>query len=675
MKNFKMSSLMVLGFGSVIMLLLIISSASYLGLGAAIEGFSKYRNFANGTNLAGQLQANMLMTRMSVKDFNISGDPKSVETYEQYKRVMEPFLREAKKVFQQSERASMIAQVDAEIQKYAQGFAEIVQLRAELDTLVTNGMNPNALIMRENLTSIIKTAFGERDSSSAFYAGQVQEHVLLGLLSASTFLNSNREADAKQVEQELQTAIKANIATLITELEYSEPQSASIKAFVAARDRYYDTFAKVVMNINERNMIQQTALDPVGLEIGRVVEEINRLILADQEALGPQVQASNEQTVTIVLVVSLASFVVAAFMAWWITRLIMLHLGGEPVVLAGLLQRLAKGDLNLDIPDCQSLTSVMGSVSCVVEKLRDVVENIIAASDNVAAGSNELSDAAQNLSQGTVQQAASIEETSSAMEQVISRIAQNSENSQTTQGISRKAALDAKGGEASVLQAVHAMKEIASKISIIEEIARQTNLLALNAAIEAARAGEHGKGFAVVAAEVRKLAERSQLAAGEIGQLSSSSVEVAEKTGIIINALVPDIQKTAELVQEIAASSQEQNQGASQINQAIQQLDQVIQKNAGAAEEMAATSEELSAQAEIMQQTIGFFRLDSHVGIAPKSQGRKSVTPMMPHKKNRIPQMPERLALSASSQTTSAKNSQGAVLNMGDANDDLFETF
>ena len=661
---------MMLGFGSVILLLLIISSASYLGLDTAIKGFTEYRNFASGTNLAGQLQANMLMTRMSVKDFNINGDPKSVETYEQYKKAMEQFLEEAKNAIHQSERASMIAQVDSKIRAYEQGFAKIVQLRAELDALVTNGMNPNGLIMRDNLVSIIKTAFSERDASSAFYASQVQEHVLLGLLSASTFLSSNLEADAKQVEQELQTAINPNIATLKTELDYSEPQSAAVKAFVAARDLYYDTFKKVVININERNTIQQTVLDPIGMEVGQSLEEINRLILADQQALGPQVQTSNEQTVNIVLVVSLVSLVVAFFLAWWITRLIARPLGGEPIVLAGLLQRLAQGDLNIHLPvNCGSSTSVTASLSCVVEKLRDVVENIVAASDNVAAGSYELSDAAQNLSQGTVQQAASIEETSSAMEQMTSSIEQNSGNAQTTQGISRKAAVDAKEGEASVLQAVHAMKEIASKISIIEEIARQTNLLALNAAIEAARAGEHGKGFAVVAAEVRKLAERSQLAAGEIGQLSSSSVEVAEKTGIIINALVPDIQKTAELVQEIAASSQEQNQGASQINQAIQQLDQVIQKNAGAAEEMAATSEELSAQAEIMQQTIGFFRLEGHAGVAPRSQHRKPVTPSMPHPKKRMTQPPARLALSAPSKTMATQKSGGTVLNMGDAHD------
>jgi methyl-accepting chemotaxis protein len=197
------------------------------------------------------------------------------------------------------------------------------------------------------------------------------------------------------------------------------------------------------------------------------------------------------------------------------------------------------------------------------------------------------------------------------MEEMSSSIKQNSDNSSQTEKIAIKSAADAKEGGKSVTETVAAMKEIATKISIIEEIARQTNLLALNAAIEAARAGEHGKGFAVVASEVRKLAERSQAAAGEISTLSSRSVQVAETAGQMLNKMVPDIQRTAELVQEISASSREQDSGAEQISKAIQQLDQVIQQNASASEEMASTSEELASQADLLKDTISFFRIDS----------------------------------------------------------------
>jgi methyl-accepting chemotaxis protein len=215
------------------------------------------------------------------------------------------------------------------------------------------------------------------------------------------------------------------------------------------------------------------------------------------------------------------------------------------------------------------------------------------------------------MSQGATEQAAAAEEASSSMEQMSSNIRQNADNAMQTEKIAVKSADGARQGGTAVNETVHAMKEIANKISIIEEIARQTNLLALNAAIEAARAGEHGKGFAVVASEVRKLAERSQKAAAEISELSASSVEVAERAGALLGQMVPDIQKTAELVQEINAASREQDLGAGQINKAIQQLDQVIQQNASSSEEMASTAEELSSQAEQLQSAIAFFRVDA----------------------------------------------------------------
>ncbi len=244
----------------------------------------------------------------------------------------------------------------------------------------------------------------------------------------------------------------------------------------------------------------------------------------------------------------------------------------------------------------------------VMRSLRRVATRVNAAADNVAGGAGQLAAWAQGMSQGSTEQAAAGEEVSSSMEQMSSNIRQNSENALQTEKIALKAAEDTRDGGKAVTETVTAMKEIAGKISIIEEIARQTNLLALNAAIEAARAGEHGKGFAVVASEVRRLAERSQKAAGEIGKLSGTSVAVAEKAGEVLSKIVPDIQRTADLVQEITAASKEMYSGAEQINKAIIQLDQVIQKNAASAEGLASTSEELNGQAEQLQTVVQFFK-------------------------------------------------------------------
>ncbi|MBU3936823.1 MAG: methyl-accepting chemotaxis protein [Proteobacteria bacterium] len=237
----------------------------------------------------------------------------------------------------------------------------------------------------------------------------------------------------------------------------------------------------------------------------------------------------------------------------------------------------------------------------VTKSVTNSLTNVRTIADNVTAASQELSSTAQEVSQGSSEQAAAVEESTAAVEEMSATIRQNRDNAQQTEQIAVQATKDTEESGKAVVQAVGAMKQIADKISIIEEIARQTNLLALNAAIEAARAGEHGKGFAVVAAEVRKLAERSQRAAAEISELSSSSVAVADKAGNMLIKIMPDIQKTSTLVQEIAAASVEQHAGIDQISQGMQQLDSVVQQNSSASEEMAATAEELSAQADELQ--------------------------------------------------------------------------
>ncbi|HUB51256.1 MAG TPA: methyl-accepting chemotaxis protein [Terracidiphilus sp.] len=277
-------------------------------------------------------------------------------------------------------------------------------------------------------------------------------------------------------------------------------------------------------------------------------------------------------------------------------------------------EQVAGGNLTVTLRERSAQDKLMQALISMVAGLTRTVSDIRTIAGEVAAASQAISTASIQVSKGASSQAAAAEEASSSMEEMVSNIKQNADNAGQTDKIANKSAKDAQDSGKSVLEAVAAMKEIASKISIIEEIARQTNLLALNAAIEAARAGEHGKGFAVVAAEVRKLAERSQKAAGEINQLSSTTLRVSEKSGEMLEKVVPDIQRTAELVQEISAASKEQDTGAEQINKALQQLEQVIQQNASAAEEMASTTEELTGQSEQLVSALSFFKTGEERG-------------------------------------------------------------
>lgn len=342
------------------------------------------------------------------------------------------------------------------------------------------------------------------------------------------------------------------------------------------------------------------------------------------------------QTVDILIVICISASVIIIGIMVVIFRDMFRTLGGEPAYTADVVSQVANGYLNIDIQlKDGDQNSLLASVANMRKQLAEIIGEVRSSADALSSASEEVNATAQSLAKGASVQAASVEETSASMEQMSASISQNSENAKITDGMAQKAASDAAVGGEAVMSTVQAMQKIAERISVIDDIAYQTNLLALNAAIEAGRAGEHGRGFAVVASEVRKLAERSQVAAQEIGTLALDTVKRAEMAGTMLNDMVPAIRKTADLVQEIAAASSEQNAGVAQINGAIGQVSQTLQQNAAASEELSSTSEEMSAQAIRLQESMTYFKLHTEAAntVFKKTPPKNPVKPTRPSTK------------------------------------------
>jgi methyl-accepting chemotaxis protein len=497
------------------------------------------------------------------------------------------------------------------------GFTAVLLLMMALAMIGLNGMSS----IEERLEAIVehnvyKTKLVNQMSESIHIISRVTRSIALLKDPAAIGVEEKKIDQARLKYNEAWEALEKTPAS-----EKGQINRALIKESVAAARPLNDK-VRALSDAGKKDESVKVMLDEAGPATQKIQDALGVNLELQAEMTARDYDAAKQEYARarqLMLALAGAAIVLGGAIAWFLTRGIT-HPLARVVAAAN---RLAAGDLTVRIDSrAQDETGqVLQAMQNMIEKLSQVVTDVNCGAQALASASEQVSATSQSLSQASSEQAASVEETSASIEQMTSSIAQNTENAKVTDGMASKAAKEAAEGGESVNATVAAMKQIAKKIGIIDDIAYQTNLLALNAAIEAARAGEHGKGFAVVAAEVRKLAERSQVAAQEIGEVASSSVELAEQAGRLLGEMVPSIRRTSDLVQEIAAASSEQSAGVGQINAAVQQLSQTTQQNASSSEELAATAEEMSSQAEQLQHTMAFFNLGAGAATPRRAPG------------------------------------------------------
>jgi methyl-accepting chemotaxis protein len=639
-KNLKIGQKLGLGFGALITISAIIGLIAVINM-SRITTKSTYlaEEYVPEVEVANKIERFSFLTMYNNRGYGFTEDETFLTQGKNYLQMVKRELGNAEVLAQNSTQLVKLKEAIGETQLSVQNYENLINQTVSLNDKLSDfrsEMDDAADQFITNCGNYLSSQNSQFDQEVRNGAGGTaleERHEKITLANdvidkGNELRVTNFKAQATRDPQMLEDALRdfdiSEEMRRLREITILRVDIEDLNEIRANADIYTEAITSFLKTWNEREALNNQRND-VGEVVLKNAQDVAMAGVDQTKSIANEAVDLLRSSSAVVIIGLIIALILGVLLAYFISQMITKGIK-KGVSLA---EVVANGDLTIEVDrelleQKDEIGQLGRALQHMISQLRDILGDINSSSDNITSASQEMSSTSQQMSQGASEQASSAEEVSSSMEEMVSNIQQNTDNAMQTEKIALQAVAAVRKGSESTGIAVKSMKDIASKVSIIGDIAYQTNILALNAAVEAARAGEYGHGFAVVAEEVRKLAERSQIAAEEIDGLTVSGVSVADEAGKQLVDIVPEIEKTAKLVQEIAAASMEQNSGADQINNAIQQLNQVIQQNAAASEEMASSSEELSGQSEQMKEVVSYFRLNqSRIARSKSGLGKK----------------------------------------------------
>ncbi|QXO18504.1 HAMP domain-containing methyl-accepting chemotaxis protein [Vibrio ostreae] len=648
--NLKLGKKMALSFGALLTLLSVVLAISILALTKTNQGLMSYGDLADDSNLAGELQANMLMVRMNVKNYLIAQDERSLQDYKNYLSKMNHLLQQAKDDIQEPSRVQLIQSIASSVITYQNAFENVTRLIEQRNTAHDQRLVPSGEKMRRQIDNLIQSVYDDGNTEAAYDASQVQKVMLTGRLYVAKFLQTNSKQDFEQALANMDEAMKQVLPNLEKNL-FTTQHLAMLSEFKQAHSAYVAEMRDINRMINQRNEMITQVLDIEGPNVARQVEQVKLSIIGDQNALGTEVERNTDSSIQLTLILSVAAIVLGVLAAYLLTINIT-----KPIQAAvGAANQLAQGDLTIQVATHRTdeTGTLLNAIQNTADHLTDMISTIHSASAELASASEELAVVTDQTTQGIVRQETETDMVATAMNEMATTVHDVASNAARAADAASDADKQAENGAKVVAETVNSIGtlsesvnlsseklhmvqqdvvNISSILDVIRAIADQTNLLALNAAIEAARAGEQGRGFAVVADEVRSLAARTQGSTSEIQSiieqlqsgtkssvqvmnqvksLADDCVEQAGKTGVVLQSITDAVGVINDMNMQIASASEQQSTVAETINENVVNVKRIAQENALASSQTRSSSSEIARLADQLNDLVALFKLSA----------------------------------------------------------------